>query len=237
MELKNNAPEYCLSLDNKGDLIIYTGKNKDLSKPINTYDVIAGDSQNINADDVATELANQEPVPELKQVINREPKEAIIVLLDVSGSMSGQYLNEEGINRIGAVKAFFTAFAERTQAYDLHHVISLIFFNHQIKMICDFTEVLNQFKHYIDTAKANGTTLLYDSIIYAVEKLNLFRVRYPNCTKRIICLTDGEDIGSKNTSWKAAGQVQESGIILDSFVVGDNCEGLKKITFATGILI
>ena len=41
---------------------------------------------------------------------------------------------------MGAVKAFFTAFADRTLAYNLKHVVSLVFFNDQVLEMCDFTE-------------------------------------------------------------------------------------------------
>lgn len=41
---------------------------------------------------------------------------------------------------MSAVKEFFHAFANRTMAYDFHHVISLIFFNNSIEVKSDFTE-------------------------------------------------------------------------------------------------
>ena len=72
-------------------------------------------------------------------VINREPKEAIVVVLDVSGSMGEDFGG--GLLRIGAVKAFFHAFADRTMAYDFKHVISLIFFDSKVQKICNFTDV------------------------------------------------------------------------------------------------
>jgi ubiquitin-conjugating enzyme E2 D/E len=68
----------------------------------------------------------------LKPVITRPPKEAIAVLFDVSGSMGGQFFNEPDLKRIGAVKSFFEAFAYRTIAYNLEHVVSLFFFDHNV---------------------------------------------------------------------------------------------------------
>jgi len=38
------------------------------------------------------------------------------VLLDISGSMGEPF--DEGLNRMGAVKTFFDAFADRTMAYN-----------------------------------------------------------------------------------------------------------------------
>lgn len=46
----------------------------------------------------------------------------------------------EGLERIGAVKAFFGAFADRTMAYNFAHVISLICFDSEVDVVCDFTE-------------------------------------------------------------------------------------------------
>ena len=72
---------------------------------------------------------------------------------------------------------------------------------------------------------------------YAVGRLNLVHQKYPHVVKRIIALTDGEDTASKNSALDAAKAIQEHNIILDSFVVGEKCEGLKAITFATGKVI
>ena len=46
---------------------------------------------------------------DFKPVITREPKEAIAVLFDVSGSMGSRFFNEPDLKRIGAVKSFFEA--------------------------------------------------------------------------------------------------------------------------------
>ena len=55
---------------------------------------------------------------DFKPVITREPKEAIAVLFDISGSMGSRFFNEPDLKRIGAVKSFFEAFAYRTIAYN-----------------------------------------------------------------------------------------------------------------------
>lgn len=48
---------------------------------------------------------------------------------------------EKNLTRLGAVKAFFGAFADRTMAYNFQHVVSLIFFDSKIEVQCDFTEL------------------------------------------------------------------------------------------------
>jgi len=50
----------------------------------------------------------------------------------------------------------------------------------------------------------------------------------------MIALTDGEDNMSRNTPETIVKKIVENRIILDSFIVGDNCPGLKKVTFACG---
>jgi ubiquitin-conjugating enzyme E2 D/E len=51
---------------------------------------------------------------------------------------------------------------------------------------------------------------------------------------RILALTDGEDTCSKYSVFDATKAVITNDIIMDSFAVGTNCEGLKTITLASG---
>ena len=43
--------------------------------------------------------------------------------MDTSGSMSLQFYNEEFMTRMGAVNAFFSAFADKTLAYEYNHLV------------------------------------------------------------------------------------------------------------------
>lgn len=61
-------------------------------------------------------------VEESKQV-EEDPKEAIVVLFDVSGSMQGNFFNDKLLSRMSAVNAFFSAFADKTIAYEFNHVV------------------------------------------------------------------------------------------------------------------
>lgn len=132
-----------------------------------------------------------------KPVITREPKEAIAVLFDISGSMGGGFFNEPDLKRIGAVKSFFEAFAYRTIAYNFEHVVSLFFFDHTVENQCGFTEAIYDFNRLVSKAKPRGSTLMYDAIVKAVSSLKELKAQYPNCLLRILALTDGEDTGSK----------------------------------------
>jgi ubiquitin-conjugating enzyme E2 D/E len=113
--------------------------------------------------------------------------------------MGGGFFNEKDLNRIGAVKSFFEAFAFRTIAYNLEHVVSLIFFDDKTESQCGFTEAIYDFNQLISIAKPRGSTLMYDAIMKASSELVSFKTKYPNCILRIIALTDGEDTGSSSS--------------------------------------
>ena len=75
---------------------------------------------------------------------------------------------------------------------------------------------------------------MYDAIAVTVKSLADFKKQYPSCILRILALTDGEDTGSKHSVEEATRLVAENGIIVDSFAVGANCEGLKVVSKASG---
>ena len=93
--------------------------------------------------------------------------------------MGGRFFNEKDLKRIGACKLFFEALAYRTIAYSFEHVVSLIFFDYNIEVQCDFTEAIYDFNRLIAGANPRGSTKLYDSIIHAVHQLVTFKKRYP----------------------------------------------------------
>lgn len=58
-----------------------------------------------------------------------------------------------GIKKIHAVKQLFDSFANRTMAYDFHHVIALVKFDSTVETLHTFTETLEKFK--VNTAQEN----------------------------------------------------------------------------------
>lgn len=98
--------------------------NKDITKPHNLFNVFTGEEQAVNLDLMSGNVQSENVeevinIADFKPVITREPKEAIAILFDVSGSMGTGFFNEPDLRRIGAVKSFFEAFAYRTIAYNL----------------------------------------------------------------------------------------------------------------------
>lgn len=119
-------------------------------------------------------------------------------------------------------------------AYNFEHVISLILFDDKVDSKVDFTESFHDFNLLVANANPRGSTLLFDAMVVAAQKLLNFKKKYPNCILRILALTDGEDTGSKSSIVDTTQLLLDSNILVDSFVVGSNCEGLKCITFGAG---
>ena len=113
--------------------------------------------------------------------------------------MGQRFFNESDLKRIGAVKAFFEAFAFRTIAYNFEHVVSLFFFDNIVDNYCSFTEAFYDFNRLLAKAAPRGSTLMYDAIFVAANSLKRFQEKYPNCLLRILALTDGEDTGSSHS--------------------------------------
>ncbi|CAD8063375.1 unnamed protein product [Paramecium primaurelia] len=194
------------------------------------------EKQNIVIQQQQKQIETQECQQEqLQQNINQnnDPVEAIVVLFDISGSMKGNYFKEDQLSRIGAVNAFFSAFADKTLAFEFNHIVKLVWFQSFIVDKCEFTNDFNTFIKLVDDASPGGGTKCYDAIGYAIEQLKEIKKKYPNIILRIIALTDGEDNQSKENPQSLISKIFENQIIIDSFVVNDDCVGLKTLTHAT----
>ena len=82
--------------------------------------------------------------------VNNDPKEAIVVLYDVSGSMQCNYFDDIKCERNGAVNAFFSAFADKTLAFELNHIIQLITFSKTPEIKNDFNNNFQGFISLVD---------------------------------------------------------------------------------------
>ncbi|CAD8059537.1 unnamed protein product [Paramecium sonneborni] len=250
VELKLHPSAPVLTKNSLKQLVVYTSMNKDVAKPVNLFDPLSGNELSDNPDQIAynqvlpnvstnknnTNLLDEDDDSSIQLVtqITVEPEEAIIVLIDISGSMEEDFYKNEDLTRLGAVKAFFNAFADRTMAYNMKNVISLAYFDDRYILKCGFTELFMQFKDLVNKAKPQGMTALYVALKNAIDSLLIFKKKYPNCLLRIIALTDGEDNKGRFSPEFIAKTIVENQIILDSFVVYDKCDGLKQITKAAG---
>ncbi|CAD8083491.1 unnamed protein product [Paramecium sonneborni] len=177
---------------------------------------------------VIQELNQQENLDQ-----NNDPIEAIVVLFDTSGSMGATFFQDDQLSRIGAVNAFFSAFADKTLTFEFNHIVKLVCFESFIADKCEFTNDFNKFIKLVDDASPGTGTKCYDAIGYAIDQLKEIKKKYPNIILRIIALTDGEDNESKENPQSLISRIFENQIIIDSFVVSNDCQGLKTLTHAS----
>ena len=111
-------------------------------------------------------------------VVTRRPEEAIIVLIDISGSMGTTW--DSGVSRLNAVKQLFHAFANRTMAYNLFHVVGLTVFASKLTCVSKVTELFEEFKEYVDALYTRDTTALYNAINDGITQLVEFTTIHPS---------------------------------------------------------
>uniref|UniRef100_A0A8C5EWC4 Uncharacterized protein n=2 Tax=Gouania willdenowi TaxID=441366 RepID=A0A8C5EWC4_GOUWI len=151
---------------------------------------------------------------------SRTPKEAILVLIDSSSSMSEICYEDLQMQKINAVKELFDNFASRTMAYDFYHIIGLVKFDSAVEIMHTFTETLEKFKEHVRTLEPSGKTKLYDALQLGKMELDKVKMKFPDCRLRIVCLTDGNDVGSLTKPMDVAANLIKSNIIVDSILLG-----------------
>ncbi|KAM8898190.1 uncharacterized protein AB9W97_009226 [Spinachia spinachia] len=194
-----------LSEDNLG---VYLSKNKLFPATIQVYDC--------TADTLAAPTGDHRD--EDLFATSRIPKEAIVVLIDTSSSMAKKCYDSVDIQKIHNVKELFDNFASRTMAYDFHHVIGLVEFCTELKTHA-FTETLEKFKEHVRELQARGQTRLYGALHCGMHELKNVE-KFPDCRRRILCLTDGNDVGSLNKPEDVAANLIKADIIVDSILLG-----------------
>ncbi len=124
---------------------------------------------------------------------------------------------------MAAVNALFSAFADKTLAFEFNHIVKLITFSSSINDKCDFTDDFNKFIKLVDDSNPGGGTKCYDAIMYSIGSLIEIKKKYPNIISRIIALTDGEDNESTTNPNLVANLLRKNRVTVDSFVVGSKC--------------
>lgn len=72
------------------------------------------------------------------------------------------------MSRMGAVNALFSAFADKTLAYELNHIVQLFTFNSSVNKKCEFTDDMNYFINLVDGERPGGSTKLYEALVEGV---------------------------------------------------------------------
>ncbi|XP_056442131.1 uncharacterized protein LOC130379374 isoform X2 [Gadus chalcogrammus] len=219
-----------LSEDN---LCICLYKDKLKPQDIKVLNFLSGKVETVNLDELAASTGNLSDGQTF--ITCRTPKEAILVLIDTSNSMRVNCYDDLKMRKIDAAKELFDSFASRTMAYDFQHLISLVSFSSDVKLIHTFTETLEVFKEHLRDLKLRRKTVLYDALQHGVNEMEAVKKRFPECRLRIICLTDGQDFGSTVKPETVAVNLIKSNIIVDCILLGnvDN-KTLHGISNATG---
>lgn len=219
-----------LSEDNLG---VYLHKDKCNPAIVYVYDCLAGKSQKVDVDVLASQTGDFRN--DLSLNTTRSPKEAILVLIDTSSSMTENCYGSVDIQKIHAVKELFNNFANRSMAYDFHHIIGLVKFDSTVKTLQTFTETLETFKDSMKSLEASGATALYDALHRGRIELEKVKTKFPDCILRILCLTDGDDLCSTQKVSDVVKSLIKSGIIVDSVLLGEvENHVLHGISIASG---
>lgn len=146
---------------------------------------------------------------------------AMVVAIDISGSMKGEPLEK--------AKAAAANFVGRFDAADQ---VALIKFDDRIELVHDFTADKSAIIGAIDSLRSRNDTALYDVIAQSVERLTALQGR-----RAVIVLTDGRDTASTKQVGNAIAVA--NGANIPVFVVGLNSpqftpEIMAKIASETG---
>lgn len=147
-----------------------------------------------------------------------------------------QRLKSRSMSRLDVAKQAFEALVNKSEAFDHPVGIGLVTFGREVREVQGVTLLKRKFRHALQTVGTDGDTPLYDSLVVGRSMLERFKAQNPSAALRIICLTDGEDVGSRVTAAAVAAQLQRSGIILDSIVVQTSAlvNAIHPIAVATG---
>jgi ubiquitin/uncharacterized protein YegL len=143
------------------------------------------------------------------------------------------------MSRCLCVKQLFHALVNRTEAYAFDHYLGLVTFGTDVVTDSPLTPCFNDFKLMLDRVTPDGDTACYDALAEAASQLVAFdkaRVAKgkPPVRKRIICLSDGQDTCSTISSFRAAKQLQDCGVLVDALMIGEVSASLAGIAKSTG---
>ena len=234
-----SCPVPCMTLRDNGMICNYIGPCKDVNKPYEGFDPIDGDTFNFDADDLDEKLRKGNFTQFVKLLQQRdtnvsnltvdfstitrpldEIEEIIMVVLDTSGSMDRHYFANK--TKYELAMTGFEQFCNRTTAYNFKNMIGLVIFGSDSKLELQPTESFRHFANEIRSFPNKGKTAIYDTIIFAIENVNSFKIQNKlpyNVPTRIICLTDGADNTSRTAPSTAYFSLISNNIVMDSILL------------------
>ncbi len=170
---------------------------------------------------VATE--DSRPIADLivKPVVNANRSIALILAIDVSGSMRGAPLEA-------------TRIAARTLIENLgpQDQVAVVNFNRDVTWSLDFTTDHAAALEALDSLAASGDTALYDALHEAAKRM----ASLPAGRRAIVLLSDGEDTASRTSQTQAlaAAQASNTPVYAVGFGAGAQLDLLGQIGQVTG---
>lgn len=177
------------------------------------------------------------------------PYEAVVVCVDVSGSMSSampetwfeNYAaasdSKKQLSRLTEVKEFFKNFMVRLNAYRVSTDIGLVAFatRTDVRTHQPLTRVVLDLQHALESVRTGSLTALWDGIRRSCEMLVEHKTKHPNVRLRIIALTDGLDNDSQAVPADICAELYNHDIVLDAIVIDtDSTDDLFKVAKHTG---
>ena len=239
MHRPDENPPPCLTKNGENRLVVFTGRSKDEYERDKTHfllDPLTGEEELCDLKQIAFQL-QLATVGSLKAVsyITEAPDEAVVVLLDKSWSMDDIVV--ENTSRLDLAKLVFTAFADRTMAYNLKHAIGLTAFSDNFAIISQISEACEAIVHIMnqeaDDLKTDGRTSLWNAIVFAAGQLEKVKMKYPDCQLRVFCLSDGGD-NSGCSSAHCIDVLNSQSIVLDCVIIGKDNRAAKEAAIRTG---
>ena len=203
----------------------------------------------MNLDDFAKTQGDENPENSANLIDSDRVEQIIMVCFDQSGSMR-QNLEGEKIDdkpeipsRLTIAIQYLTSFANKFYAYRSPCILGLVSFNMGLYYPCPLSPLIPDFEDKgLMELMPFGKSRLWDAISISCDYLNKFCIDennkqiFPNAKKRILVISDGEDIGSKTKSTDIAKKLMDNKIILDSVIISSEeiCKELAVISHISG---
>jgi Ca-activated chloride channel family protein len=136
---------------------------------------------------------------------NQDAPAAVGVVLDVSGSMTGE--------KISRAREALRRFIQTSHEEDEYFLIS---FNQYPHLLLDGTRGSEEMLARISGVEPQGNTALYDTIAFSLEQVKRSRLN----KRALIVISDGEDNRSRLDSGDVKRMLREAGITVYTILIG-----------------
>ncbi len=180
-----------------------------------------------------------------EQVLARDqrPIELVqIVMYDVSGSMETKtaLAKHAVLDRREISKAFFGAFIDKEIAYQYPHALGLVTFGDRVTVDLPISRDFESFASLFgQISNLQPATHLLDGVVKSAELISAYcKENAKELAKdykcRILCLSDGEDSGSKFSLAQALESLQKAHCVFDSIPIEGSHAKMRALSNAAG---